>query len=89
MNYKREGFHKIFRDQISCLRPVSKRTRSTYSWKANNGFKLRDLIPAVSITLGANAVLKRDTPTLMAMFLGIYPTLHFGNLGVGPEQEPL
>ena len=30
---------------------------NVYSWKANNGFKIKDLIPAVSITLGGNICL--------------------------------
>ncbi len=33
---------------------------NVYSWKANNGFKLRDLIPAVSITLGGNFILEKE-----------------------------
>ena len=61
-----------------------------YNWKANNGFKLRDLIPAVSVTLGANAVLQQRNPTPMAMFLvTLSNPVFYGNFGLGPEKEPV
>ncbi|MGB1448348.1 MAG: transporter [Flavobacteriaceae bacterium] len=60
-----------------------------YSWKANNGFKLRDLIPAVSLTLGANAILKQDNPYPYGdVFGNLSNPIFYGNLGRGPEEEP-
>ena len=92
VNYKREGFlHNFLGIKYLVFDPFRKeREVNVYSWKANNGFKLRDLIPAVSITLGANAVLKRDTPYLYGNVFGnLSNPVFFGNIGVGPEQEPI
>ena len=56
--YKREGFLQNFLGiKYLVYDPFKKEQEiNVYSWKANNGFKLRDLIPAVSVTLGANAI---------------------------------
>ena len=52
---------------------------NVYSWKANNGFKLRDLIPAVSITLGGNFILEKENPYPYGnVFDELRPTLFFG-----------
>ncbi len=52
---------------------------NVYSWKANNGFKLRDLIPAVSVTLGGNFILEKETPFPYGnVFDELRPTLFFG-----------
>ena len=92
INYKREGFlHNFLGIKYLVFDPFRKeREVNVYSWKANNGFKLRDLIPAVSITLGANAVLKRDTPYPYGNVFGnLSNPVFFGNISVGPEKEPI
>lgn len=61
---------------------------NVYSWKANNGFKLRDLIPAVSLTLGGNYSRKDNPFPYNNVFGSIYRPLLFQNLGVPPDEEP-
>ena len=53
---KRKGFLQNFLGlKVLVYDPFKKEQDvNVYSWKANNGFKLRDLIPAVSLTVGAN-----------------------------------
>ena len=52
---------------------------NVYSWKANNGFKLRDLIPAVSVTLGGNIILEKENPYPYGnVFDELRPPLFFG-----------
>lgn len=59
------------------------------SWKANNGFKLRDLIPAVSITLGANVALEEDNPYRYGdVFSQLKRPVFYQNFGVFPESDP-
>ena len=60
-----------------------------YSWKANNGFKLRELIPAVSITLGTNISFEKNNPfPFNNVFGNLYRPIFFQNLGVKPDEEP-
>ena len=53
---KRKGFLQNFLGvKVLVYDPFKKEQEiNVYSWKANNGFKFRDLIPAVSVTVGAN-----------------------------------
>ena len=90
--YKREGFLQNFLGvKYLVYDPFKKEQEiNVYSWKANNGFKLRDLIPAVSVTLGANAILKNDNPYPYGdVFGNLSNPIFYGNLGRGPEGEPL
>ena len=92
LNYEREGFLQNFLGIKYLVFDPFRREQEidVYSWKANNGFKLRDLIPAVSITLGANAVLKQDNPYPYGNVFGnLSNPVFFGNLGRGPEKEPV
>ena len=69
---KRKGFLNNFLGIKYLVYDPFKKERkvNVYSWKANNGFKLRDLIPAVSITLGGNFILEKRKPLpFMEMFL--------------------
>ena len=61
---------------------------NVYSWKANNGFKLRDLIPAVSLTLGGNYSRKDNPFPYNNVFGNLYRPLLFQNLGIPPDEEP-
>lgn len=92
LNYEREGFLQNFLGIKYLVFDPFRREQEidVYSWKANNGFKLRDLIPAVSITLGANAVLKRDNPYPYGNVFGnLTNPVFFGNFGIGAEKEPV
>ena len=64
------------------------RTTNVYSWKANNGFKLRELIPAVSLTLGTNVNFVKDNPYPYNNVFGkLYRPILFQNLGISPDKE--
>jgi hypothetical protein len=54
--YKQQGFLRNFIGVKYLVYDPFKKQQETnvYSWDANNKFKIRDLIPAVSLTLGAN-----------------------------------
>ena len=89
---KREGFLRNFLGLKYLIFDPFKREQDidVYSWKANNGFKLRDLIPAVALTLGANANLIPENPYPYGdVFGNISNPIFFGNLGRGPEKEPI
>lgn len=62
---------------------------NVYSWKANNGFKLRELIPAVSLTVGPNFNLgKNNTFSYGNVFNNLYRPLFYQNLNTTPDTEP-
>lgn len=62
---------------------------NVYSWKANNRFKLRDLLPAVSLTAGANAQLGKEQPyPYRNYFAQLYRPVFYQNIGVPLDQEP-
>ena len=64
------------------------RTTNVYSWKANNGFKLRELIPAVSITLGTNINFEKNNPFPYSNVFGkLYRPIFFQNLVIQPDEE--
>ncbi len=65
------------------------REENVYSWKANNGFKFRELIPAVSITLGSNMSFEKNNPfPFNNVFGNVYRPIFFQNLGVPVDKEP-
>ena len=62
---------------------------NVYSWNANNGFKLKHLIPAVSITLGGNFIFGEDNPYPFGdVFNTLYRPIFFQNLNIPTEKEP-
>ena len=62
---------------------------NVYSWKANNGFKLRELIPAISITVGTNVNFEKINPfPYNNVFSNVYRPIFFQNLELSQEQEP-
>lgn len=62
---------------------------NVYSWKANNGFKIKDLIPAVSITLGGNISFEENNPFPYNNVFGtLYRPILFQNLGISFDEEP-
>ena len=78
---KRKGFLNNFLGIKYLIYDPFKKERkvNVYSWKANNGFKLRDLIPAVSITLGGNFILEKENPFPYGnVFDDLRPPLFFG-----------
>ena len=78
------GLKYLFFDPFKKEREIN-----VYSWKANNGFKLRDLIPAISFTFGSNVNFENNNPFPYNNFFGnIYRPLFFQNLGIPPDKEP-
>ena len=78
---KRQGFLNNFLGIKYLVYDPFKKERkiNVYSWKANNGFKLRDLIPAVSLTLGGNFILEKEYPFPYGnVFDELRPPLFFG-----------
>lgn len=63
---------------------------NVFSWDANNNFRLRDLIPAVSLTAGANFNL--DEETKLAPYDDLFNIIHrpylYQNLGDRGSVEP-
>ena len=88
---KREGFLTNFLGIKYLVYDPYKREveANVYSWKANNGFKWRDLLPAVAITLGANAVIDPETPYPYGnVFDNLFNPVFYRNLGVRTDREP-
>ena len=88
---KRKGFLNNFLGIKYLIYDPFKKERkiNVYSWKANNGFKLRDLIPAISFTFGTNVNFENNNPFPYNNFFGnIYRPLFFQNLGIPPDKEP-
>ena len=77
------GVKYLFYDPFKKERKVN-----LYSWKANNSFQLRDLIPAVSLTAGANFILGKNHYPFGDMFDALYRPIFFQNLGLPSEREP-
>ena len=78
---KRKGFLSNFLGIKYLVYDPFKKERkvNVYSWKANNGFKLRDLLPAVSITLGGNFIIEKENPFPYGnVFNELRPPLFFG-----------
>ena len=63
---------------------------NVYSWKANNRFRLLDLVPAVSLTLGANVNFKNNNPYPFGnVFSALHRPIFYQNLGLRPPEEPI
>ncbi len=78
---KRKGFLNNFLGIKYLVYDPFKKERkvNVYSWKANNGFKLRDLLPAVSISLGGNFIIEKENPFPYGnVFDELRPPLFFG-----------
>lgn len=78
---KRKGFLNNFLGIKYLIYDPFKKERkiNVYSWKANNGFKLRDLLPAVSLTIGGNLILEKENPFPYGnVFDELRPPLFFG-----------
>ena len=91
---KRSGFLQNFLGVKYLIYDPFKKEKeiNVYSWKANNGFKLKDLIPAVSLTVGANFdPFSEETPYPHGDLFGtlyrpiFYQTLYY----VAPSPTPL
>jgi hypothetical protein len=62
---------------------------NVYSWKANNGFKLKHLIPAVSITAGGNFIFGKNHPYPFGdVFDVLNRPIFFQNLNGSTDKEP-
>jgi hypothetical protein len=91
ISYSKNGFLQNFVGLKYLLFDPFKRERevNVYSWKANNGFKLRDLLPAVSLTLGGNVNFEKNNPFPYNNLFGtLFRPLLYQNLGTKPEKEP-
>ena len=91
IEYANNGFLKNFIGfKYLVFDPFKKeREVNNYSWKANNGFKIRDLVPAISLTLGGNISFEQNNPFPYTNLFGtLYRPLLFQNLGTSPQQEP-
>jgi hypothetical protein len=59
-----------------------------YSWKANNQFRLKQLIPAISLTAGANLDPLKNRPYPYGdLFSNVYNPIFYQNLGLPVDQE--
>ncbi len=89
--YKRKGFLQNFLGiKYLIYDPFKKEEKiNVYSWKANNGFKIKHLIPAVSLTAGANFIFDKNHPYPFGdVFDLFYRSIFFQNLRVPPDKEP-
>ena len=89
--YKRKGLLQNFLGiKFLIYDPFKKEEKTNvYSWKANNGFKIKHLIPAVSLTAGGNFILGNNHPYPYGDFFDVLYRPHFyQNLGVSTEKEP-
>lgn len=88
---KKSGFLQNFIGLKYLIYDPFKKERevNVYSWKANNGFKLRELIPAVSLTLGTNVSFEKNNPfPFNNVFGNLYRPVFFQNLGIPLDKEP-
>ena len=86
IEYKRKGFLENFIGiKYLIFDPFKKEEKANlYSWKANNSFKIKHLIPAVSFTLGGNFNLENENPYPFGdMFNILYNSVFF------PLQESI
>jgi hypothetical protein len=92
LDYKLNGFLKNFIGIKYLLFDPFKteRKENVYSWKANNGFKIRELIPAVSLTLGTNLNVEKNNPYPYGnVFSKLYRPIFYQNIGVKLDKEPI
>lgn len=89
--FKRKGFLQNFLGiKYLIYDPFKKEEKiNMYSWKANNGFKIKHLIPAVSLTAGANFIFDQNHPYPYGdVFDLFYRPIFYQNLGIPTEKEP-
>mgnify|MGYP001160905490 CR=1 FL=1 len=89
--YKRKGLLQNFLGiKFLIYDPFKKEEKvNVRSWKANNGFKLKHLIPAISITTGGNFIFGNDHPYPYGdVFDALYRPIFFQNLNGFTEKEP-
>ena len=82
-NYYLNGFLQNFIGLKFLVYDPFKKERkvNVYSWKANNGFKIRELLPAVSITIGPNISFEKDNPFPYGnVFMKLYKPIFFQNI---------
>lgn len=88
---KQRGFLQNFIGVKYLLYDPFKKEReiNVYSWKANNGFKIRDLIPAVSLTVGTNINPLNNNPfAYRNIFSNLYRPIFYQNIYAPLDQEP-
>ena len=61
---------------------------NVYSWKANNRFKIRELLPAISITIGPNINFEENPFPYGNIFSKLYKPIFFQNIGDKVDEEP-
>ena len=91
IQYNNQGFLRNFIGVKYLVFDPFKKERevNNYSWKANNGFKLRDLVPAISVTLGGNFRFESNNPFPYGNLFGtLYRPLLYQNLGAPTQKEP-
>lgn len=89
--YKRKGFLQNFLGiKYLIYDPFKKEEKiNVYSWKANNGFKIKHLIPAVSLTAGGNFIIGNNHPYPFGdVFDILYRPIFYQNLNLSTEKEP-
>jgi hypothetical protein len=89
--YKRKGLLQNFLGiKFLIYDPFKKEEKvNVYSWKANNGFKLKHLIPAVSITAGGNFIFGKNHPYPFGdVFDVLNRPIFFQNLNGSTDKEP-
>ncbi len=90
-NYHKKGFLQNFIGLKYLIYDPFKRVKKVnrYSWKANNGFKLRELVPAISLTLGTNISFEKNNPFPYNNVFGvIYRPILYQNIGAPADKEP-
>jgi hypothetical protein len=89
--YKRKGFLQNFLGiKYLIYDPFKKEEKvDFYSWKANNGFKLKHLIPAVSLTAGGNFLFGKNHPYPFGdIYDVLYRPIFYQNLNASTDTEP-
>jgi len=91
IEYERKGFLQNFLGiKYLIYDPFKKEEEvNNYSWKANNGFKIKHLIPAVSLTTGGNFIFDKNHPYPFGdVYNLLYRPIFYQNLGVLQDKEP-
>jgi hypothetical protein len=89
--YKRKGFLQNFLGvKYLVYDPFKKEKKiNVYSWNANNGFKIKDLIPAVSLTAGGNFNFDSNPPYPFGdVYDIVYRPIFYQNLGGSKDKDP-
>lgn len=91
IEHKRKGFLQNFMGIKYLIYDPFKNGEelNIYSWKANNSFKLKHLIPAVSFTVGGNLIFDQNHPYPFGdVFDVVYRPIFYQNLSIPTEKEP-